>query len=322
MSSSLPWDEIATPQKDYNVRLIPDGGVIPAYWGRDVHGKLLFLISLTGDHRNLFMQERITVKGVDTDLRQDPATDCQLLVLTLDRQVDSDLFYTLCKSLFHSLREVHRPDVALSVTIQHLKRWRTFLSGQNSRILTIQEYRGLFAELVFLGKLLAAGLSSTAAVMAWTGPEWMHQDFIYSGRAVEVKALSSADRNTVRISSEDQLESIEEKLYLLTLTLRESRDNPVALSLNALVTHIRDLLQGESLESFDSKLAATGYVPHHEYETPKLAATNKKTYLVEKDFPKVVRSMLPAGVTSVSYQLELEKIEPFSCTFETLLEAL
>ena len=322
MSNSLPWDEIATPERDYNVRLIPDGSVIPAYWGKDVQGKLLFLISLTGDHRNLFEQEKVTVKGVDTDLRQDTATDCQLLVLTLDRQVDSDLFHALCKSLFHSLKEVHRPDVAISVAMQHLKRWRTFLSGQNSRLLTIQEHRGLFAELVFLNKLLEVGLNPASAVMAWTGPEWVHQDFIYSGRAVEVKALSSSDRSTVRISSEDQLESIEEKLYLLTLTLQDSRDNTVALSLNALVTHIRDLLQGESLESFDNKLAANGYAPHHEYETPKLVTTSKKAYLVEKDFPKVVRSMLPAGVRSVSYQLELEKIEPFSCAFETLLEAL
>ena len=322
MSSSLPWDDIAIPETDYNVRLVPEGGEISTYWGKDIQGKLLFLISLTGDHRSLFAQEKVAVKGVGTDLRQDPATDCQLLVLTLDRQIDSDLFYALCKSLFHNLKDVRRSDVALTVSMQHLKRWRTFLSGQNSRLLTIQEYRGLFAELVFLDKLLEAGLSQTAAVMAWTGPERVHQDFIFSGRAVEVKALSSSDRNTVRISSEAQLESVEEKLYLLTLTLRESQGSQAALSLNALVSHIRELLQGERQEDFDDKLAASGYAPHHEYESPKLIVANKKAYIVEAGFPRIVRSMLPAGVTTVSYQLELEKIEPFSCAFETLLEAL
>ena len=322
MINSLPWDEIAIPDRDYNVRLIPDGGEIPIYWGKNSQGELLFLISLSGDHRNIFTQEKLSIRGIDIDIRKSVTTERQLLVLTLDRLVDSDLFYTLCKSLFLSLKNINRSDVALSVAMQHLKRWRIFLAGGNAHLLNAQQYRGLFAELTFLDKLLKAGLHHVTAISSWTGPDRIHQDFIFSGRSVEIKSLSSSDRNTVRISSEAQLESIEEKLYLLTLTLQESQDNPMAFSLNTLVAYIRELLPGDAQESFDIKLAASGYTFLPEYEAPKLMVTNTKAYLIEKDFPRIIRPMLPAGVISVSYQLELEKLEPFSCAFEMILEAL
>ena len=321
MSDHLPWHDIAIPDADYNVRLAPDCGAIPVYWGKDRDGKFLCLVSLAGDFQSRFMQEKLSVKGMHIDLRRDASQNCQNLILTLERQVDSDLFHTLCKSLVASLRQVTLPEAALSVTLQHLKRWRIFLMGQNARLLSAQEYRGLFGELCFLERLLEANPVQAHAVSAWTGPDGVHQDFIFSGRAVEVKSLSSSDRSSVRISSENQLETIEDRLYLVCFSLAESQENAMAISLNELVDKIADLLTDKDvLASFEMKLADYGYIPLPDYDSPKFFVANSQAYLVCDEFPRLVRSDLPAGIVHINYQIELDKIDSFTCDFKHVLE--
>jgi len=321
MSDHLPWDGIAIPDADYNVRLVQHCGAIPVYWGRDCDGKFLCLVSLVGDHQSLFMQEKLSIKGLHVDLRQDGLQNCQNLVLTLERHVDSDLFHALCKSLVISLRQVTLPEVALSVTLQHLKRWRIFLMGQNAHLLSSQEYRGLFAELIFLERLLEVNPVQAHAVNAWAGPDRVHQDFIFSGRAVEVKSLSSSDQNAVRISSENQLETTECQLFLVCFSLAESQESTIATSLNDLVGKIVAMLKDKDIAaSFEAKLADYGYIPLPDYDSPKLLVTNIQTYLVGDDFPKLVRSGLPVGVVHVHYQVELDKIGRFGCDFRRILE--
>jgi hypothetical protein len=321
MSDHLPWHDISIPDVDYNVRLVPDCGSIPIYWGKDCGGKFLCLVSLVGDFQSRFMQEKLSVKGMRIDLRRDASQNCQNLVLTLERQVDSDLFHTLCKSLVASLRQVTLPEVALSVILQHLKRWRIFLMGQNAHLLSTQEYRGLFGELIFLERLLEVTSVPAHAISAWTGPDGVHQDFIFSGRAVEVKSLASSDRSSVRISSENQLETIEAKLYLVCLSLAESQENAMAISLNDLVDKIAaPLTDKDVLANFEEKLAGYGYIPLPDYDSPKLFIANIRAYLVRDEFPKLVRSGLPTGVIHVNYQIELDKIESFACEFGRVLE--
>ncbi|MBN0154644.1 PD-(D/E)XK motif protein, partial [Pseudomonas aeruginosa] len=109
----------------------------------------------------------------------------------------------------------HATDSAssLAISLAHIRRWKTFLSGR-SQHLSIEEVRGLFAEIVFLTELIDRQMSSSDAVEAWLGPERSHQDFIFGNTAVEVKSLSGAERSSVRISSEDQLESLNDALFL------------------------------------------------------------------------------------------------------------
>lgn len=297
MNNHLPWYDISIPDADYNVRLAPDCGAIPVYWGKDCDGKFLCLVSLAGDFQSRFVQEKLSVKGMRIDLRRDTSQNCQNLVLTLERQVDSDLFHTLCKSLVARLRQVTLPEVALSVTLQHLKRWRIFMMGQNARLLSVQEYRGLFGELCFLERLLEVNSAQAYAVSAWTGPDGVHQDFIFSGKAVEVKLLSSSARSSVRMSSEKQLETIEDKLYLVCFSLAESQENPMAMSLNDLVDKIATLLVDKDvLASFEAKLADYGYISLPDYDSPKIFIANIRAYLVSDEFPRLVHTGLPAGI--------------------------
>lgn len=320
MSRPLPWDDIRVPDADYNVRLVPNGGAISCYWGRDPEGSCLFLISLDGDHRKLFAESRMTVHGIDVDLQTDRATGRQNLVLTLERQIDGDLFYSLCGSLVESLISVVRADAALNVALTHIRRWKAFLAGRNARLLSPEEIRGLFAELSFLRQIMAEKSDELLAVSAWTGADRVQQDFVFAGCAVEVKSLSGTDRNTIRISSEDQLDSILDRLFLVALRLGETTDSDRAFSLNTLVQRIEDeLTDADAIEEFSRKLGAYGYTPLPEYDKPNFILTGSEAFRIVEGFPRITRSGLPEGVSRVKYQIELEHLAPFRCAFNEVL---
>ena len=100
--------------------------------------------------------------------------------------------------------------------------------------------RGLFSELHVLRRLYSGTVAQEVAMDAWCGPDDSHQDFIFGNRAIEVKSLSGRERSSIRISSEDQLESLADDLFLLALRLSDIPDTKDALSLNDLVSAIEE----------------------------------------------------------------------------------
>lgn len=314
MSRPVPWDDIATPSADYIVRLAAGGGKIPVYWGKDTTGQCLLIIELTGNHMAQFRKDSTSANGICVDLRNGEIPDQQRLVLTLERHVDRDLFLGLCETLIASLAPVSDSAAALGVTLAHIKRWKTFLAGKKSRILSPEEIRGLFAELAFLRSLYERLLPQTQAIAAWCGAEKVHQDFIFGDTAVEVKSLSGRERSAVRISSEDQLEALSSNLFLRVYRLSEMPDAELALSLNDGVRRIEgELNEAQAVEEFARKIAACGYAPLPEYDAPMLLITGIQDYRVEGSFPRLIRSQIPSGTARLSYDIKLEAIRPFEC---------
>jgi len=216
MPNSSPWDDIAVPSGDFNVRRIPGKTAVPCFWGRDTSGACLFVVELQGDHTVQYRKDDVTVNGIDVDLRSaDP--NQQHLVLTLEKQVDRDLFEGLCRTLVSALEHATDSASSLATALAHIRRWKTFLSGRGAQRLSPEEVRGLFAEITFLLELIDNQVSITVAVEAWLGPERSHQDFIFGNTAVEIKSLSGAERSTVCISSEDQLESLNEGCFYASI---------------------------------------------------------------------------------------------------------
>ena len=314
MSRLEPWSSIRTPAVDFNVVRVAATTNIPIYWGRDVSAQCLLVIELAGDFTVQFRSNAVLLHGINVDIRNGEVAGWQRLILTLAHHVDRDLFLGLCETLIDSLKDVTDSAAAFAVAIAHLKRWKAFMAGRNARILSPEEVRGLFGELYVLRTLYQDTLSQVAAVDAWCGPDDSHQDFIFSNRAIEVKSLSGRERSTVRISSEDQLESLADELFLLTQRLSIMPDAKHTLSLNGIIALINDeLTDAEAIDQFMEKLGKASYVPLAEYDTPSFIVSAVQGYRVSDDFPRLVRSKLPQGVTRVSYDLELENIEPFLC---------
>lgn len=193
MSESSPWDGIAVPGADFNIRQVAVNTAVPCFWGCDASGACLFIVELHGDHTAQYRKNAVTVNGVDVDLRAGDQGQ-QHLVLALERQVDCDLFEGLCRTLAFALEHATDSASSLAVSLAHIRRWKTFLSGR-SQHLSAEDVRGLFAEIVFLTELIDREMPSNAVVEAWLGPERSHQDFIYPSRAPN-GAASAFRRNT------------------------------------------------------------------------------------------------------------------------------
>ncbi|WP_432736427.1 PD-(D/E)XK motif protein [Maridesulfovibrio sp. FT414] len=319
MNKSTPWTEIKTPICDYHVRQIPSQSPVPIFWGKDEAGRCLFILELDGDHSADFKANATLVKGLGIDLRGSKEDTKQRLIIALEKQVDTDLFHGLCNTLIASLNPMTSSEEALGVTLTHIKRWKAFFTGRRNKILTAEEVRGLFAELQFLRLLYENKYPQKSAIDAWCGPENSHQDFIYEDNAVEIKSLSGHERNSVRISSEDQLETQCANLYLVTFKLI-AQDNENSISLNQLVKVIIDeLTENEAIEIFSAKLAASGYVELIEYDSPCFQVVCIQPYKYAEGFPRLVRSTMPNGIIRVGYELKLESLVDFKCKIEHLL---
>ena len=323
MSSPVPWDGIPIPMSDLNVLRVVEASGVPIYWGRDTEGQCLLIVELEGDHTVQFRRDMVSLHGISPDLRNSDAAMRQRFILALARHIDSDLFFSLCNTLIGSLMNIGDSSTALSVAFAHLKRWKAFLAGRNARLLSPEEIRGLFGELHILRVLYQDTLQRAAAVDAWCGPDDSHQDFIFCNRAIEVKTLSGRERSSIRISSEDQLESLVDELYLQTLRLTNIPDCKNGMSLNQIITLITgELSDADAIEQFIDKLAGVGYMPLAEYDIPCFVVSDVQGYRVTDDFPCLVRSRLPKGVIKVSYDLKLEDIEQFSCAQADVLGRL
>lgn len=321
MSSRLPWDVIGVPTVDYTVRKVATPGVTPLFWGRDATGRCLLIVELEDDLAEEFRRDVVQLHGINVDLREGEAPGQQRLVLTLDRNVDQDLFAGLCQTLINALEPVTTSAQALVVALAHIRRWRAFVASRKSRRLSEEEVRGLWTELQYMRALYAGRLTWVAAVDAWTGADMFQQDFIFNNTAVEVKSLHGRDRNTVRISSEDQLATVVDDLFLVTHRLTVAADTVGALSLNALVELIEgELGDGDALEQFSQKLADFGFLPIVDYDAPQFVVSECRTYRVEGDFPRLVRSELPGGVARISYEIELEAMKDFEVNNDEVLK--
>jgi hypothetical protein len=312
MPESSPWDEITVPNVGFHVRRVAVQTAVPCFWGRDGSGACLFIVELQGNHAGQYRKNAVTVNGVDVDLRASDQGQ-QHLVLTLERQVDRDLFEGLCRTLAFALEHTTDSASSLAVSLAHIRRWKTFLSGQ-SQHLSAEEVRGLFAEIIFLMELIDREMPSNAAVEAWLGPERSHQDFIFGNTAVEVKSLSGAERSSVRISSEDQLESLNDSLFLRIYRLSSLADATGALSLNEIIAvALSRLNEADAVEAFDRKLVAHGYAPLPYYDEPRFVVSEVRSYRVDDAFPRLMRSQLPAGIVNVAYDIRLETIALYEC---------
>ncbi len=118
----------------------------------------------------------------------------------------------------------------------------------------------------------------------------------------------------MRISSEDQLETVSEHLFLKVYRLTEAPDGTPAQSLNELVSVVgHELCDADAIEDYWRKLASYGYVEMREYDNPRFLVNGSNAYRVADDFPRLVRSELADGVVDVKYSLQLEKITTFEC---------
>ncbi|MGZ4531351.1 MAG: PD-(D/E)XK motif protein [Mycobacteriaceae bacterium] len=194
-----------------------------------------------------------------------------------------------------------------------VREWRWFWGVDPSR-LSVTDAVGLFGELWFLNRW--AGVTATS-VQAWEGSNGSRHDFQWPTTSVEVKTTSRAGAITHTIEHLDQL-SDPETGQLFLYSLRITRDALAANTVNSLAVAARNALSADpvSRSHLMAKLAQRGYTPAGRDEGDVgYRVVEEALYRVADAFPRLTLQQfaggLPAGITNVSYQLDMTACGPW-----------
>ncbi|QXG36593.1 PD-(D/E)XK motif protein [Pseudomonas viridiflava] len=234
------------------------------------------------------------------------------LFLTLEDVSLIDIFALLCSDLIESSRDISEVSVALVFVLNRLTSWRLLFERGGLGLLTEAEIRGLCGELLYLQRMVEI-YGSAPALNSWVGPYLADQDFQMDTIAWEIKTVRPG-ASAITIPSEHQLDTKNRSITLIVFELANCSSSSIgAFTLNSLVKKLKSLL-GASYEArmlLDKNLFQAGYIDRSEYNELNFVMRQCSAYNVISGFPCIISNALPAGVSDISYKLELSKCEEF-----------
>ncbi len=219
---------------------------------------------------------------------------------------------------------------AASALFGRLRRWQHFLTA-GLEGLSLEAQRGLWGELhVFLTHLMPI-LGPAATVGGWKASAAAHQDFQFSAGAVEVKTTAAKQPQSVRVTSERQLDDTGVGALFLHIVVVDEREvatgsNVPGLSLSTLIAEIRAHLANDviAITTFNGDLLDRGWLDAHSdrYEGHRWTIRAEHTFQIRQGFPRVVESDLATGVGDVNYGLNLAACAPFTTNIAAAVATL
>lgn len=317
VDNNNPWVGIERPVSGFSVLRVDSNHPHDFFWGKDTQGTFLLLLKIDAQCKEPLEKKVIDLNGVKTDIRLNQSTGELFFILCLQNTEDADIFHRLCVDLIDRTRAIKEQNAALEIIHTRLKRWKTFLSRKSSHLLTAQEVQGLYAELEFLYARIAQTEKQIAVIKGWQGPLGGPHDYVLGDYAVEIKSISGMQKDVVRITSENQLITHLDRLFLQVFFLAEFNDCRKGFSLNQLVDRVRDVIRdGDDRELFNSRLYEAGYMELKDYDTPCFTVTHQKSFEVREGFPRIIPEALTDGLANVSYDLNLNYLEGYVCEIQ------
>lgn len=236
-------------------------------------------------------------------------------------EVFEALIEDICNALLIGGNE-QRTEVVITT---RLEKWRLFFQELKQDGLSEEAQQGLFAELLFMYRVLMPSIGYSRTLSGWSGPERTSRDFQIEGHAYEVKSSTAKLHHKIVISNEKQLDTEGLDFLDLIFVLLDSVEGG-RHSLPALVETINGTLEGNPglLRKFMDKLLDAGYLKVHE-------PNYRRTYIersiyafrVSEGFPRILQRDLSPGIGDISYSIILSACEkykiPLSNTVADLL---
>ncbi len=230
-----------------------------------------------------------------------------------------EIFTALAEDVSFRIVDAANASAAVRELISRLKLWQSFLAaGQDG--LSVEAQRGLWGELHALLKFLRVSTKQANVIRGWQGNSAASQDFQYPSLAIEVKTTAAKQPQTVRISSERQLDTIgigQLYLHLIIVDEREVDTDSVSKTQNlpGIINAIRSMISADvnAIMDFNDRLLYAKWLDAHSarYEGRRWAIRQERTYRVVEGFPCLTERALPEGVGDVQYGLSLAACEPF-----------
>jgi len=283
-------------------------GRFDIYAGVDASSYVLLAIGVNARPPNI-----VTDSSSLDYFRQQRQDGTWLLVLRLRLNGLEPVFGRLCQDLVDASAAVPDQTALVALFKNRLNLWKKLFQHGGSGFLQPHEIKGLIAEMLVLESLIVDNKKDIhEAVTGWVGPLGADQDFFYSDRALEVKALAPG-AESVSISSLEQLDCAV-PLHLVAMILRQATPGePGAISLNSLVARIEGKISTnpEALKTFRERLLEGRYVEHDFYDTVLFEPVSSACYRIEEPFPKLIRKMVSQGIVGASYAIGLDAISEF-----------
>jgi hypothetical protein len=190
------------------------------------------------------------------------------------------------------------------------------LLGQKEKKLSWESARGLFGELLVIKEMLEDKTYSQIEILnGWHRPSPANHDFDFPEFSLEIKTVSR-DSTTVKITSEHQLESIEEKPLKLKCFRIEKVEKSNLDSLGDLYDEIKSMLDQNNLMEFEIKCAEDlfcGYLgPSFMPLDYKFLIIDCSLYNVNQmEFPRVKKSELNSAISKLSYSIDISSFDKF-----------
>ena len=247
-----------------------------------------------------------------------------ILEVRLENPAFSDIFDVLAEDLVRAAERETEESRALAAALNQLRKWQRFVEKIPPEGLTEEQRRGLYGELYFLRNHLAPLLGLRHAIMAWTGPSGSYQDFQGQGFGIEVKTSASKEPQTMRITSERQLDGQGLcMLFLGHLSLEEKIGSGETLP--QVVDDLRQRAAKAACEvEFDSRLYEWGYHDLHSgvYSRYGYVLRGEHMYEVRDSFPRIAEADLRPGVGNVTYSIAVSGCRPYFLTFTEFTDRL
>jgi hypothetical protein len=241
------------------------------------------------------------------------------MVLRLRQNGLETVFGRLCQDLVDAAEGVPDEKALVILFRERLNLWKKLFQHGGSGFLQPHEIKGLIAEMLVLELLLRDGQRDIyETVSGWVGPLGADQDFMYADLAIEVKAVGPG-ADSISISSLEQLDCTV-AMHLVLATLRPATPGePGAIGLNALAARVEGMIaeSPDALNTFKERLLEARYVEHEFYETVLFEPMSISAYSISDTFPKLIRDMVPAGIVSASYSIEIDSIAEFRSDMPT-----
>lgn len=245
--------------------------------------------------------------------RQQRQDGSWLMVLRLRQNGLETVFGRLCQDLVDAAEGVPDEKALVVLFRERLNLWKKLFQQGGSGFLLPHEIKGLLAELLVLESLIRdGGRDVHETVAGWIGPLGADQDFMYSDRAFEVKSLGPG-AEAISISSLQQLDCAVPIHLILVLLRQATSGEPNVVGLNVMTARIEGMIaaSSEALNTFKQRLLEARYVEHEFYDTVLFELVSVAGYRVADTFPKLIGDMMPAGIISASYAIEINAITEF-----------
>lgn len=220
-----------------------------------------------------------------------------------------EIFVKLCWDLMSASKDDTEP---IEKIVAQYKKWLKLLQRIGNGLLPPHSQKGLIGELLYLSDLVDRHGEKTA-LDEWVGPEGADQDFNFENGWAEVKTTIIAG-TSVQVSSLQQFDRSDEGTLVVYFLDKTSSTGITTISLNEAVKLVfSKVLAQSNKDLLGLKLAKYGYQCKNadEYSDYRFKLSEKRSYYVSSDFPRLTKDNVPPAVIETQYRIDLPSIESY-----------